>query len=205
MTLRRSSASSLIIPARTVIRVRLIVETGIKAVFGKLESFLEQERGVGEICQILFGDALIFDRVIDNAAEECDIGACADLQEHIGSGSGARETRIDHDRLGVANALGLNRPLETARVVFSRIASHDQHHVGVLDVDPAIGHRTSSKRGPQTGDRGTVSNPGLIFYISQSQAAHRFDDQVIKLVGIGAAAVPGDALQAIDGAALRIG
>ena len=39
----------------------------------------------------------------------------------------------------------------------------------LLDVHPAIGHRTASKRGPQTGDRWTVSNPGLVFYIGDAR------------------------------------
>ncbi len=130
--------------------------------------------------------------------------AGADLHEHVGHRGGAREARIHHDHLGVALALGFDRPFESAGMVFGRIAAHDQHHVGVLDVDPAIGHRTASERGPQTGDRGAVSNPGLVFQVADPQAAHGFDDQVVEFVGVGAAAVPGDAFAAIDGAALRI-
>jgi hypothetical protein len=35
-------------------------------------------------------------------------------------------------------------------MILGGIAAHDQHHVGVLDVDPAIGHRPASKRWSQT-------------------------------------------------------
>ena len=52
--------------------------------------------------------------------------------------------------LGVAVALGLDRPLESAGMVLGRIAAHDQHHVGVLDVDPAVGHRPASESWSQT-------------------------------------------------------
>ena len=41
--------------------------------------------------------------------------------------------------------------------------------------------------------------------MKQPQAAHGFDGEVIELVGVGAAAVPGDGFQAVDGAALGVG
>ena len=100
--------------------------------------------------------------------------------------------------LGVAMQLGFDRPLEAARVVLGRIATHDQHHVGVLDVDPAVGHRAASEGGPQTGDRRTVSNPGLRFEIADPQAAHGLDDEIIQLVGVSAAAGPADPFATID-------
>src|SRR6266699_1134504 len=76
-------------------------------------------------------------------------------------------------------------------MVLGGIAAHDQHHVGVLDVDPAIGHCAASEGGPQTGDRWAVSNAGLVFQVADPQAAHTFYDQVIEFVGVGTAAVPG--------------
>ncbi len=42
---------------------------------------------------------------------------------HVADGGRARVARIDHDHLGVAVTLGLNRPLETARMVFGGIAT----------------------------------------------------------------------------------
>ena len=95
-------------------------------------------------------------------------------------------------------------PLESARMVLGRIAAHDQHHVGVLDVDPAVGHRPASERWPQTGDRGAVSNPGLVFQVADPQAAHRLDDEIIEFVGIGAAAGEGDASQRLTVWPLRV-
>jgi hypothetical protein len=69
--------------------------------------------------------------------------------------------RIDDDHLRSAMDLRFNRLPEDAGVVFGRIpdSQHDQHHLGVLDVDPAVGHCAASERGPQTGDRWRVSNP----------------------------------------------
>src|SRR5467141_2556311 len=90
-------------------------------------------------------------------------------------------------------------------MVLGWVAAHDQHHVGVLDVDPAIRHGSASECGPQTGDRWAVSNPSLVFQVADPQAAHGLDSKKIEFVGVGAAAVPADAFDAVDGAALRIG
>ncbi len=120
-------------------------------------------------------DAVIGDGVVDHSAEEGDVGAGANLQIKIGIGRSPRQPRIDHDGLGIAMDLGFNRPLEAARMVFGWIPAHDQHHVGVLDVDPAIGHCAASECGPQTGDRWAVSNPSLVFQVADPQAAHGLD------------------------------
>jgi hypothetical protein len=70
--------------------------------------------------------------------------------EQIGNRSGSRETRVHHDHLGIAIAFGFDRPLEAARMVLGRVSTHDQHHVGVLDVDPAVGHRSAPESWSQT-------------------------------------------------------
>src|SRR2546425_10698604 len=90
-------------------------------------------------------------------------------------------------------------------MVLGWVATHDQHHVGVLDVDPAIGHCAASEGGPQTGDRGTVSNPGLRFEIADPQAAHCFDGEKIKLVGISASTSPADTFKTVRSEERRVG
>ena len=40
----------------------------------------------------------------------------------------------------------------------------------------------SSERGPQTGDRGRVSNTGLIFYLNNTQRAIEFLEKIIFFV-----------------------
>src|SRR5882724_217310 len=83
-------------------------------------------------------------------------------------------------------------------MILSRITTHDQHHVGVLDVDPTVGHCAASECGPQTGDRRAVSNPGLRFEIADPQAAHCLNGKIIQLVGVGTTADPSDTFTAID-------
>src|SRR5436190_6395887 len=100
--------------------------------------------------------------------------------------------------------LCFDRPLEATWVVLSRIATHNQHHVGVLDVDPAVGHRAASEGGPQTGDRRTVSNPGLRFEIADPKAAHCLDGKKIQFVSVSASADPANRFQTIDGKAVLV-
>ncbi len=119
-------------------------------------------------------DAIVFDGVSDQPAQESDIAPRANLHIHVRIRRRPREPRIHHDGLGVAVYLGFNRPLKAAGMVFRRIPTHDQHHVGVLDVDPAIGHCPASECWPQTGDRRAMSNPSLVFQVADPQAAHAF-------------------------------
>ena len=96
------------------------------------------------------GEPVVGDRVVDHAAEEGDVRGGADLEEHVGGGRRAGEPRVHHNHLGVAVALGLDGPFEAAGVVLRGIPTHDQHHVGVLDIRVAIRHGPASERWSQT-------------------------------------------------------
>ena len=65
-------------------RLCVLVEAGEQAVLGQLESVLHDERGVRVVDEVVVRDAVILDRVVDQAAEEGDVGAGANLQEEIG-------------------------------------------------------------------------------------------------------------------------
>ena len=132
-------------------------------------------------------------RVVDQTAEEGDITAGSNLEKEIGGRGSSREARIDDDHLRIAFQLCFDGPFEATRVVLGRITTHDQHHVGVLDVDPAVGHCAASEGGPQTGDRRTVSNSGLRFEIADPEAAHCLDREIIQFVGVGTTAGPTNA------------
>jgi len=68
-------------------------------------------------------DAIVFNGVIDQAAEKSNIAAGANLHIHVSVGCRPREPRIHHNGLRVAVYLGFNRPLESARMVFRWIAT----------------------------------------------------------------------------------
>src|SRR5271166_2913921 len=198
-------AAFLIVPGLFVVNLLLWVKARVEAIFGQLESVFDNEGGVRVIDQVILGDAIVLDGVADYAAEKRDVGPRADLYVQIGIRCRTRKAGIDDNRLRVAMNLGFNRPLESTWMVFGWVASHDQHHVGILDVDPAVRHCAASKGGPQTGDRWAVSNPGLVFQVADPQAAHTFDGAIIKLVGIGATAGEGHAFTAVDGVTVGVG
>src|SRR5439155_24895166 len=64
--------------------------------------------------------------------------------------------------------------------------------------------RAASERGPQTGDRWPVSNPGLILQVHHAQTAHRFHDEVVQFVRVRAAAGPRDPFATVHYPASRV-
>src|SRR5689334_15852697 len=83
-------------------------------------------------------------------------------------------------------------------MVLGRVPSHGEHEVGVLDVDPAIGHRTPTERGGQTGHRWAVSYACLAVSIDHAPGLHDLVLEPVELVGVGAAADDRDPRRAVD-------
>ena len=109
------------------------------------------------------------------------------------------EARIDADELRVAVPLRLHDEAEADRVVLSRVAAHGEDDIRVADVGPAVGHRPASERGGQTGHRGAVSYPGLLLDRHDAEpGAERLHEQVVDLVGVGAAADDAERGQRVD-------
>src|ERR1022692_1657430 len=73
------------------------------------------------------------------------------------------------------------------------------------DIGPAVSHGSASECGGQTGHRGAVSNTGLLFQRNHAQSgAKRFHQQVIVLVGVGAAADHAHRCERVNGAAFGV-
>src|SRR6202021_3120822 len=202
--LTREVSTFFIVPGEFVVNLLLGIESGKKAVFREIKSVFDNKGGVGVVDEIVFRDAAVGYGVVDDAAEEGDVGTGTNLYIQIGVRRGAGEARIYDDGLGVAMNFGFYRPFEDAGVILGGIAAHDQHHLSILDVDPAVGHRAASECGPQTGDRWAVSNASLVFQVADPQAAHTLDGGIIKFVSIGAAAGEGYAFAAVDGFAIGV-
>src|SRR5215472_108206 len=83
-------------------------------------------------------------------------------------------------------------------MVLGRVSSHCQYEIGVLDIDPAIGHRTPTERGGQTGHRGAVSYSCLTVSVDHPKGFHDLVLEPVELVGVGAAADDRDPRRAID-------
>ena len=95
--------------------------------------------------------------------------------------------------------LGLPDPLEGHRVVFGDVAAFHQDRLAVLQVDPVIGHRAAPECGPQTGDRGAMSKPGLVLDVCHAEQPGRLLKEVTLLVGVLRAAHEADRVGPIDG------
>src|SRR6202158_6226903 len=81
----------------------------------QLEITFDDERRVRVVDQVIFRDAVVLDGIANDAAEEGDVRAGANLAEEIGDRGGPREARVDRDYFCVAGAFRLNGPLESAR------------------------------------------------------------------------------------------
>src|SRR5215831_4752355 len=139
-----------VVPRGLVVGLAGGIEARIETIFRQLEAVLDEKWGVGVIHQVVFGDTVVLNGVADEPAQKGNIRTSPDWQVEVGDGGCPRESRVDYDHLGIAVALGFNRPLEAARMVLGWIPALDQHHVGVLDVDPAVSHRPASKCRSQT-------------------------------------------------------
>ena len=121
----------------------------------------------------------------------------------VGHGAGAGEARIDVDDRRAAR-LGLHHPLEADRVALGHVGALDDDAVGVLQILLEGGGAAAAERDPQTGDRGGVSNTGLVFDLHDAERGEELLDQVVLFVVQRGAAQVGDAQRALDAVALRV-
>ena len=136
-------------------------------------------------------------RVVDHPAHEGDVGARAQLGPHVGDRARAIEARVDVQDVGAA-LLGAGQPVHRDGVILGRVAAHDQDDVGVHHVDPVVGHGAPAEGGRQTGDRGAVSETGLVLDVDEAEGAHELGQEVALLVVERRAAQAGDGLGAVD-------
>jgi hypothetical protein len=77
----------------------------------------------------------------------------------------ARHPWIDDDHVGAVELLAFQNVLQQHRVCLRRIAAHDHNGLGVADVVVAVGHRPVAPGIGDAGDRGGVTNAGLVIGI----------------------------------------
>src|SRR5258705_6986129 len=109
----RAAAGARIIPRGPVVSLRGGVEARKHAVHisRQLEIVPDDERRVRVVDQVIFRDAAVFDGIADDAAEERDVRAGADLAEDIRYPPRAPEARADRDHFSVPPALRFDGPL----------------------------------------------------------------------------------------------
>src|SRR6516164_7124781 len=149
-SLAREVAALLVIPGTFLVGKCGRVKARKQSVLGKLETLLDHVSGIRVVEKVVFSDAIVFDGVMNEPAQKSNVGPRPDLAEQVSNRSSAGEPRIDNNQLGVSGALGFNNPFETAGMVFCRVTAHDEHHVAILYIDPAVGHRPASECWSQT-------------------------------------------------------
>ena len=179
-----------------VVFVVIRVESAEHAVL-EVERLVAEEEGVRVGDDVILVVELVDDDVVDHRVLERCVGAGPDARVHVGRRRGSGVARIDVDDLR-AVFLGLPNPLEGHGVVLGDVAAFHQDRLAVLQVDPVVGHRSSTERGPQTGDRGAMSKPGLVLDVDQAEQPGRFLEEVALLVGVLRAAHEADRVGPID-------
>ena len=186
----------LVSPGLRVVLVVLRVEPAEDAVL-EVERLVAQEEGVGVGDDVVLVVQLVDDDVVDHRVLERRVGAGPDARVDVGRRRGPGESRIDVDDLR-AVLLGLPDPLEGHGVVLGDVAAFHQDRLAVLQVDPVVGHRSPTERGPQTGDRGAMSKSGLVLDVGQAEQPGRLLEEVALLVRVLRAAHEADRVGAID-------
>ncbi len=99
-----------------------------------VEELVADERGRVRVGQHVLSEVeLVGEDVVDDPAEERDVGSRPQRHVDVGQRAGAGEPRVDVDHLCAA-ALRLDHPLEADRVALGHVRTLDDDHVGVLQV-----------------------------------------------------------------------
>src|SRR5215813_12211488 len=126
--LRISVRPELVTPGRFVVSAFLRVEARKRAfvITGQFETFLDDERRVGLVDDVISLNAVVAEREVDYPAEEGDVRAGPNRRKMIGHRRRAIEPRVNADQFRVTVFLGFNRPFKAAWVVLRRVAAHYQ-------------------------------------------------------------------------------
>src|SRR4030095_6395050 len=69
---------------------------------GEVVAVADDPGGIGVLAYVLLLNAIMFDGIVNHAADEGDVGARAQFCEHIGYRARTIETRIDVENIGAA-------------------------------------------------------------------------------------------------------
>jgi hypothetical protein len=132
-----------------------------RKVLGVLEILADDSRGVSVGQHILPEPLVVAQDVVDQRAEEGNVGPGADRREDIGGGRGACEARVHVDDRR-ATLARLHHEAEADRMALGHVRPLNQDAVRVHEI-PLRGRRAAASQAcSQTGNRGTVSDTGLV-------------------------------------------
>src|SRR6185437_14064455 len=119
-------------------------------IFGILKPLGDDRAGVGVRQHVFLEPLFLRQDVVDQPAEERDVGAGADLHVQVGARTGPAESRIDMNERRAALAR-LHWPAEAHRVGLSHVRAHDQDAVAVGQILLIPQRSAATEGGAQTG------------------------------------------------------
>ena len=131
--------------------------------------------------ELLLIPTLIVDDVIDQAAEKGDVGAGSYRRVDVAHRAGAREAGIDVNQLG-AIGFGFHRPAKCDWMIFGHVRAHEHAAIGLGHGPVRYGRGAATEAGPQTGDAGAMSYPGLILDRDNAETAHQLLLDVVPFI-----------------------
>ena len=197
---RVAASIVLIIPSGFVVGLLVCVPPREVSVLERKTAF-DDEGCVSVKLDVVLVVEPVLERVVNQSTEKRNVGAGTNRHVDIGHGGGAIETGVDANQFRFSTPLGFHDETEAHGMVLGRVAAHDQNDVRIGDIRPAVGHGPPAEGGGQTGHRGAVSESGLVFVGDDAETEAEFSEEVVDLVGIGAAADESNVLQPIHGAA----
>ena len=154
--LARGGRAPGLVVAPGVDRVRAVLRVPAREVPGRvlgvLEAPIDDHRAVGVVLDVILEPGVVLEDVVDDPAQERDVGPGPDRDVAVGHRARPGEPGIDVNDLG-PSLLGLDHPLKADRVLLGHVRAHDHDAVGVLQVLLEGGGAAAAERRPQTGDR----------------------------------------------------
>ena len=131
-----------------LLRIKAAEQTFIKTV-----TVTHNQRRIGVSAHVFMLDLIVGNQVVDHAHQKGNVRSGPNRRVDISDGRTAIKPRVNHNHFGAIADLGFDDPLETNRVCLGGVAAHNQHHVGVLDIDPVVGHCATAQRWRQRRNR----------------------------------------------------
>src|SRR3954452_9516778 len=196
---------ALVLPGGGVIGLLLGVPARKQTVqiLGVQDTIVDDHRRIGVLEQVLPEVPAVLEDVMDDASQERQIAAGAELDVGARDRARAGEARVDVDHLGAA-PLCLHHPLEADRMALGHVGAHDQDAVNVLQILLERRGPTSSERCPQTGNGGRVSYARLVLDLDEPERGHQLLDRVVLLVVERGTAAVDNTQGPAQGAVLRV-
>ena len=144
-------------------------EPVLSLIAGQLDGRIDDVGGIGVVLDVLEVivrgvEPHVIQDVVNHSAHEGDVGARPDTHICVGPGRRAAVARVNMDDPGAAG-LRLKDVLHAYGMVLCRIGADDQDAVGVLDIDPVVGHCPSAERLCQSRNSRGMSEAGAVFEV----------------------------------------